>query len=369
MPHLLFTVTNDLSYDQRMQRIAHSLAGAGYAVTLVGRRRPHSIPLLEAPYRQVRLTCRFDKGKLFYLEYNLRLWWYLLSHPFDLVCAVDLDTLLPGFFVSRLRRKPLVYDAHEYFTEVPEVVRRPLIQRLWRILARMIIPRLRYAYTVGPALAEQLTKRYGITFSVIRNLPEAAPFAPAPSSPGRPVILYQGALNEGRGLEAAITALQHFPGAELWLAGEGDKSIALRDLARRLGVDKRVRFLGFLQPEQLKQLTPKATLGLNLLENRGQSYYYSLANKAFDYIQAGLPSLQMDFPEYRRLQDQYEVFHLLPNLELSTVVAAIDRLLSDNGYRQHLQANCLRAAPQLTWQQEEPKLLAFYQSILPLSLP
>ena len=363
MIRILCTVTNDLTYDQRMFRICSSLARAGYAVELVGRERSFSKPLSEAPFRQTRLRCFFNNGKLFYLEYNLRLFLYLLSHPFDIVCTVDLDTLLPGYLASRLGKKVLVYDAHEYFTEVPEVVGRPLVKKAWEALARSLIPRLRYAYTVGNALAEIFEKRYGPPFEVVRNLPrrQEATAHPAPGRP--PVLLYQGHLNAGRGLETALGALKQIPDAELWLAGEGDLSGKLRHLADELAVRDRVRFLGYLRPADLQKVTLQATIGLNLLENRGLNYYYSLANKAMDYVQAGLPSIQMDFPEYRRLREQYGIFHLLPVLSEEELAKAVNRLLTDRAYYAQLRGQCLAHRGELCWEKEEAKLLTFYRKI------
>lgn len=363
MARILCTVTNDLTYDQRMIRICASLARAGYAVELVGRERSFSEPLREKPFRQTRLRCFFNTGKLFYLEYNLRLFFYLLSHPFDIVCAVDLDTLLPGYLVSRLRSKVLVYDAHEYFSEVPEVVDRPFIKKAWETLARSLIPRLKYAYTVGESLATIFEKKYGAPFAVIRNLPHRREAVARPNPERPPILLYQGYLNEGRGLETALAALRQLPEAELWLAGEGDLSEKLRDLAEELGLKDRVRFLGYLRPEAMQEVTLQATIGLNLLKNRGRNYYYSLANKAMDYVQAGLPSIQMDFPEYRRLQEQYGIFHLLSELSEEAVVEAVRRLLSDRTYYEKVRRQCLAHRDQLSWEKEEEKLLAFYRKV------
>ena len=368
MPRILCTVTNDLTYDQRMIRICGSLARAGYEVLLVGRRRPASRPLRKEPFEQKRLSCFFDKGKLFYLEYNLRLFFFLLATPFDVVCSVDLDTILPGFLSSRIKGKPCVYDAHEYFTEVPEVVRRPAVKRIWEGVARFTIPRLAYAYTVGPGLARLLEERYGTPFAVIRNVP--LPIAGPPKSPeptaGAPIILYQGALNEGRGLEWAIEAMQEVEGAVLWLAGEGDLSANLRRRVQELGLESKVQFLGFIPPNELQALTSKAYIGLNLLENKGLSYYYSLANKAFDYIQAGVPSLNMAFPEYIQLQQEFGVFILLESLSAPAISRAIDGLLRDEEKYQRIRSNCLEAGKSLNWEKEEKRLLAFYQQI---SLP
>ncbi|MFZ2900280.1 MAG: glycosyltransferase [Saprospiraceae bacterium] len=357
---IICTVTNDLSYDQRMQRICTSLVKAGYEVELVGRLRRNSAPLREQPFRQTRLRCRWEKGKLFYLEYNLRLLFHLLFSRFDQLCAVDLDTIVPVWAAGRLKGGRLIFDAHEYFEEVPEVVRRPFIQKIWAGVARRFIPRMDRCYTVGPALAERFGALYGKPFGVVRNLPYRQEGIKPRGVPEKPVFLYQGALNEGRGLEALIGVMPAFPHAELWLAGEGDLSEALRQLVREQGLEEQVRFLGYVQPIDLPVLTRQATIGFNLLENKGLSYYYSLANKAFDYIQAGLPSVQMDFPEYRRLEEAYGVFQLVPDLAPETLIAAIGQLLEDKEFYAHMSQRCLSAAAELCWEQEEGRVAAFF---------
>lgn len=360
---IICTVTNDLTYDQRMIRICHSLSSAGYEVLLVGRKKRDSADLMKKSFQQKRFHCWFEKGKFFYLEFNTRLFLFLLFHSFDIINSVDLDTLLPGFLIARLRRKKLVYDAHEYFTEVPEVVRRPRIQKIWEGLAGRILPKLRYAYTVGPALAQIMGGKYGLPFEVIRNVPFRTSTLPMSEKPDPKIILYQGVLNEGRGLEYAIEAMQHLDHMELWLAGEGDLSQQLRAQARELRLEEKVKFLGYLRPEELVNITARAFVGLNLLENKGLSYYYSLANKCFDYIQAGLPSLQMDFPEYRKLQEEYGPFVLLEKLEVHAIARAVRQLEADKEGYDNLKENCLKAREELNWEEEEKKLLAFYDQL------
>ncbi|RYD93852.1 MAG: hypothetical protein EOP50_10450 [Sphingobacteriales bacterium] len=127
MKRLILTVTNDLTYDQRMQRICSTLGGAGYDVTLVGRRLPGSLPLRDRNFRQKRLRCLVNKGPLFYAEYNLRLFFYLLFQRFDGVCAADLDTSVPAFLAAYLNGAARIYDAHELFTEMKEVRTRPAV--------------------------------------------------------------------------------------------------------------------------------------------------------------------------------------------------------------------------------------------------
>ncbi len=368
MKRLALTVTTDLHYDQRMQRIAAALAEGGYEVWLIGRALPHSPALRQVPWRQVRLRCRFHKGKAFYLEFNLRLAHFLARRRWDAIAAADLDTLLPATAVAALQRIPLVFDAHEHFTEVPEVIDRPLVKALWECVGRWCIPRARLAYTVGPQLAQVLARHYGRPFEVVRNLPlrGAAPARHA-SMPGPPyVLLYQGALNEGRGLECAIDAMALLPSSfELWLAGEGDRSEALRRQAQASPARARIRFLGRVDPTVLRKLTPQAWIGLNLLENKGMSYYYSLANKAFDYLHAGLPAIHPDFPEYRGLVAEWQVGLLLERLDAQLLAQMLVALASEPARWLAMHRACLEAREVFDWQREATHLRRLYASLWP----
>ena len=370
-PRLLFAVTTDLCYDQRMQRICASLARAGYAVTLVGWQRPTSPPLPVQPYHQHRLRGWFQAGKLFYLEYNLRLLLYLLGQRAAVWACADLDAALPTWARAALGGQPFVYDAHEFFTEVPEVVARPRVQRVWRWVEDFIVPRARRCYTVGPALARLFEARHGRPFGVVRNVsqraeaPAKAPSGPAEAPGG--YILYQGALNAGRGLEVLLEAMPLVQG-RLVICGEGDLSAPLRAQAARLGLlaSGQVEFRGFVLPPALRAVTRRAAVGVMLLENIGLSYYYSLANKFFDYVQAGVPQVVIDFPEYRALNAEHEVATLLPDLAPGPLAAALNRLLpgGDAAYRQRLQAHCHAAAKVWTWEHEEQVLLKIFGEVV-----
>lgn len=358
---LIFTVTNDLTYDARMHRICSSLAAHGYRVMLVGRALPHSIPLSDKAFAQKRLRCFFRKGLAFYAEYNLRLFFFLLFVPCDAVCSIDLDTLPAGTLATLIRRKKRVFDAHEYFTEVPEVVDRPLVKRFWEWVARCCLPFYRHGYTVGPALAAIFEKKYGLPFGVVRNVPVW--HKPMGKMQGTG-LFYMGALNEGRGIETLLEAMQHLEGIHLTLAGEGDLSDELRELALKLGVADKVTFLGYVQQADMYALAARAWLGLNLLENRGLSYYYSLANKFFLSVQAGVPVLTMDFPEYRALNAQHEVAVLLRDLSPLAVANAVKNLLADKDLYTRLQHNCLAAGAEWNWEKEEKALLAIWERVL-----
>lgn len=361
---IIFTVTNDLNYDQRMHRICGTLAANGHVVTLIGRTLSHSLPLEIKPFEQKRLFCFFKKGFPFYAEYNLRLFLYLLVGSYDAVCSIDLDSLPAGCFATLIRRKKRVFDAHEYFTEVPEVVDRPFVKAFWSRIAQICLPFYRYAYTVGPALAKLFESKYGLRFEVIRNVPLESTGAINQSNPLAPyTVLYQGALNEGRGIEAMLLAMQKLDKVQFVLAGEGDLSVRLRQMADDLGLGNRVVFLGYVKPDALKKCSAEAWLGLNLLENRGLSYYYSLANKFFDGVQAGVPVLTMDFPEYKALNNTHEVAILLKELKPESIVQAVQSLQKHPERYRHLQQNCLVARRIWNWEQEQVTLLKLWHKV------
>lgn len=360
---IVFTVINDLSYDQRMIRICKSLVRNNYDVLLVGRKLPSSKPLQSQPFQQKRLHCIFQKGKFFYLEYNLRLLFFLLGKKFDAVCAIDLDTILPAYYMSKWKGKKLIYDAHEYFTEVPEVIERPMVKNIWEWVGRKTVTTCEYCYTVGFALGKVLEKKYNTHFAIIRNMPEFYDLEEEKIPHHKPIILYQGSLNVGRGLEEMIEAMMEINNAELWLAGEGDLSLVLRGKIKELGLEDKVKFLGYLLPDELREITQHATIGINLLENNSLNYYYSLANKAFDFVQAEVPAIHMNFPEYQKLMEEKEVGILINDLSKETIIHAVNVLLQDSSFYKKLKDNCAEARHDWTWEKEEKKLLKFYKKV------
>lgn len=159
MRRAIVCVTNDLVTDNRVHRTCTVLQELGYEVLLVGRKLPGSLPL-KRPYATKRMRLIFRKGPLFYAEYAKRLFLLLLFARCSLIVANDLDTLLPVFLVARMRRKHLVYDSHEYFTEVPELEGR-FARRVWLAIERWIFPKLRHVITVNDSIANAYRKRYG----------------------------------------------------------------------------------------------------------------------------------------------------------------------------------------------------------------
>lgn len=356
---LIFAVTSDLTYDQRMERICSTLSEAGFDVTIVGRGKPDSVALTQRAYVQKRLSCFWNKGKLFYIEYNTRLLFFLLFRRADVLCAIDLDTIVPCYVVGRLKGQRLVYDAHEYYTEVIEVVDRPRIQKFWRMIERYFVPKYDAAYTVSESIASIFTSMYKLPFEVIRNTPFLRELPEHPKK--ERYLVYIGVVNAGRGIEQLIQAMRHID-STLYICGKGDILDEMILMAKRLGVEGKIRFMGFLRPDELREVTRGAYLGYLLLEEVSKSYYYSLANKFFDYIHAGIPQVTIDFPEYSLINDRYEVASLV-SLDVGRIVSATNQLLTDDAYYQRLVNNTRFACMEYNWQKESKKLIEIYTNI------
>ncbi|MDX2046964.1 MAG: glycosyltransferase [Chitinophagaceae bacterium] len=360
MKTLYFTVTNDLNYDQRMIRICSSLTGAGYRVVLVGRETRASPALNNQVFQQKRILCRFKKGKLHYAEYNFRLFFYLLFKKMDAVCAIDLDTILPCLFISKLKAITRIYDAHELFCEMKEVVTRPGIYKVWKRVEKFAVPRFKWGYTVNSQIAHEFKKMYGVQYEVIRNLPVSRAIE-APEQKER-IILYQGAVNEGRSFETLIPAMKEV-NSQLIIYGDGNYFEQVKEQITKHNLQDKVILKGKLPPEQLWQETRKAMIGVTLFENNGLNNYYSLANRFFDYIQAAVPQLCVDYPAYREVNEQFNIACLISDLSPANIAHNLNNLLDDVVLYNELRENCLKARKVLNWQMEEEKLIEFYKKV------
>lgn len=363
---IVFAVTNDLTYDRRMFRICATLAESGAVVTLIGRRFRDSDDFTPGLFQGKRLKCFFNRGPLFYAEYNLRLFFFLLFTHFDIACACDLDTALPVRMAAGMKAKLTVYDAHEYFTEVPELIGRNFIKKIWDGIGLMTIPGFDLRYTVGEELATIMSKRYKAFFHVIRNIPSYVQHKDDTNRERTTdkILLYQGALNVGRGLEASVQAMTELPEWEFWMAGEGDITSNLRQLAKTLQIDDRVKFLGWVYSHDLPALMEKARIGINLREEGSLNDYYSLPNKFFDFIHAGLPSINMRYPEYVRICERFPCAILIDEVSPSVIAEAVRSLDQNEALYKVMVDVCHDAAMEFSWIHEGNKLITLYNDLL-----
>ncbi len=357
---IICTVTNDLNYDQRMIRICTSLATAGYDVTLVGFKKKKSKPLVQRPFKQVRLPIIVEKGKLMYFHYWLNLFIFLLFRKADILCAIDLDTILPVYYASKIRVRKRVYDAHEIFTDLKEVISRPAVHKMWQAIGKHTVPHFPVGYTIGDCYADEFKKRYGVSYGVVRNATILKPVE-IPEKKER-FILYQGWVNVGRCFEQLIPAMQYVD-EQLIVCGEGNFYAEAKSLAEQYGVTDKVVFKGYVPPAELTYYTIRAYIGITLFEDTSLSNRLSLANRFFDYMHYGVPQLCIKYPEYERINEQYEVADLIASPTPETIAAELNKMLNDESYYQRLQQNCLLGREKYCWQEEEKKLLDIYKQL------
>jgi len=363
---IIVSVTNDLVTDNRVHKVCTTLTKLGFNVMLVGRVLPISPPLNEREYQCKRMQLFFQCGPLFYAEYNFRLFVFLLFSKFDLLLANDLDTLAANFMAAKIKNKPLVYDSHEYFTEVPELINRPRIQGVWETLEGLMIPKLKYAYTVCNSIANIYREKYGVGFKVVRNVPvkNTVSLELKKENDAHNIVLYQGAVNIGRGLKQAILAMQFLENTKLIIAGDGDIKSELENLVVEKSLHEKVEFAGRLPIDELAELTASADLGLSIEEDLGLNYRFALPNKLFDYIQANVPILITDLPEMVAVVQKYKIGEITDSLKSETLAQKIEHSLTDAVKREIWKENLKVAAKELVWEKEEGVLINMFSQFL-----
>ena len=365
MKKVFLSVTNDLVTDNRLHKICTTLSEIGFEVTLVGRKLKNSLPL-ERSYRTFRMKLAFTKGPFFYAEYNIRLFLYLLFQKADILVANDLDTLLANYLASMLRKRKLVYDSHEYFTGVPEIVNRPFVKASWESIEKWIFPKLEVIYTVNESIARLYKEQYGKEIKVIRNVSNKLQLSAKKTREdlGLPrdknIIILQGAgINIDRGAEEAVQAMQYVDNALFLIIGGGDVIDTLKEMVAELNLNDKVKLLGKLPYMEMMQYTQNADLGLTLDKDTNINYRYSLPNKVFDYIQAGIPVLASNLVEVANVVKSYKVGEIVESHEPLVIAQKITEMLTEDkkvAWKENLKA----AADELCWEKESLKLKEIY---------
>lgn len=356
---IILSVTNNLETDQRVHKVASSLHENGFEVLVVGTKSRKCNPY-KRNYGTQRMPCLFKKGFLFYAEYNIRLFFLLLFSDCDILTANDTDTLVPNFIVAKIRRKKLVVDLHELFPEVPEVVSRPFVKKVWESIEAAILPRVSHGYTVCESIASYYKERYGTDLKVVRNIPMKRHFCKKSEKlkfDGKKIILYQGAVNVGRGIEWIMEAMPMVENAVFVVIGRGDLFDELSKKAEEKIYQDKVFFLGHVPYSELFEYTCSADLGTCLLEANGLSYYFSLPNRIFDYMQAHVPIIATDFPEIRKVVSTYKTGRVTNSKDPKVLAKIITEMLNekvDDNIFENALAN-------FSWEKEAETLIKIYK--------
>ena len=357
---IIVAVTNDLVTDNRVDKVCRFLNNSGFEVFLVGRRLKSSLPIADRPYKTKRMFLLSKKGPIFYAEYNVRLFLLILFRRSQHILANDLDTLLASFLAARMKRNKLYYDTHELFTEVPELMNRPRVKRIWELIERWIFPKLNQVYTVNDSIAAYYSKKYNKHVNVVRNVAPRwhAESVPSRVSLGLPenkeLLIVQGAgINIDRGIEELVEAMPLVSDSCcLIIVGSGDVIDSLKSMVVRLELSERVLFFGKRPYNEMMAFTHHASWGLSLDKDSNMNYQFSLPNKIFDYIHALTPIICTDLVEIRNIVAKHEVGAFIANHIPVELAYRINELVNNKQQHATFVANCKKASKVLCWENE-----------------
>lgn len=357
---IIVSVTNDIYTDQRVRKVCEFLIGQNYDVTLVGRKLKHSKDLPQTAYKTVRFPLWFTKGALFYANYNLRLFFFLLFHKADVLLSNDLDTLYANHWARKFKRNcRLIYDSHEYYTGVPELVSRPKIQRFWRAIEKRTLPKADAMYTVNESIADLYRKEYNREIHVVRNISdfkgitEVKTKAELNLPEDKKIIIIQGAgINIERGAEEMIEAIQLIKNAVLIFVGDGDVVPILKEIVAKEKLENQVIFFGKRPYNELMNFTMLSDIGISMDKDTNINYRFSLPNKIFDYIHAGIPLLVSDLKEVKNIVESYHVGLVCPSHDPKEIALYLSKILDDPELQKQFKANAKKASAEINWQNE-----------------
>jgi len=363
------SVTNDIVTDQRVNKAARTILSSGVSVALVGRVRKGSLPIGTNPFKIKRFRMVFNRGALFYASFNFRLFFYLLFRKIDLLLANDLDTLPANYLVSRIKRIPLVYDSHEYFTGVPELQDRKIVKGIWKWIEKRIFPNLKYIYTISQSIADLYKEEYNRDVKVVRNLSFGWKPVNKPSrselgiAEGKRILILQGSgINIERGAEEAVEAMLYVENAILLIIGEGDVMDQLKKSADQMDLSGKILFINKMPYAKLLEYTSLGDVGLTLDKDTNLNYRYSLPNKLFDYIQARVPVLASKLVEVEKIIRNYKIGELIDSHEPKHIAEKLNFMLDSEDKRREWKKNLEQAAEELCWENEEGKLIEIFEN-------
>lgn len=339
-------VRNPFTHDSRVEKEARTLVAAGYRVTVMAD-AAHGLPARERRdgVEVRRVTRRLGRVPVLrFLVHESRLARALRAIGPDILHAHDSNALIPVAWAARSLGVPFVYDAHDLWLGRPRRERSRLYfavsQMLYGLVERLLIPLAAATLTVSEPIARHLRRRYRLlNVHLVPNYPE-------PGRAGQPkqlrslvgggsigtrgsIVLYLGGLMAGRGLEQLVDAIGMVPSAELVLLGEG---LLASDLLRRAaasGAADRVHLLAPVPSEEVTAYAATADIGVSPILPSSLNYRYSLPNKLFQYMAAGIPVVASDLPQVREIVNGARCGLVVDTTRPAAIAAAIDRLADD----------------------------------------
>ena len=369
MPKIVVSVSNDLVTDQRVKKVCQTLFDEGYDILLIGRRLKGSLNI-DRPYDVHRFRLLFNKKFLFYFEFNIRLFFKLLITKKDILLSNDLDTLLPNYLISRICGKKLVYDSHELFTEVPELIKRPLIQKVWITIEKHIFPNLKNVITVNEAIANIYHQKYNVPVNVVKNISYAIKNRiidenlKASLTQGKKMLIIQGSgINVDRGAEEAVEMMQYLDDMILFIIGSGDVIEKLKEMISHLDLSRKVKILGKMPFDDLIKYTTIADLGLSLDKGTNLNYELSLPNKIFDFVQCQIPVMASNRVLVADLIEKNQIGMIFKDHDPKKMAELVKDIFQNTHRYNQWKENLKKVSEIYNWESESMKLKEIYKNL------
>jgi len=351
----------NMYFDTRTRNLFHSLTSRGHEVFFFGFDwETPDFPALTKTHVCIRKLKKNRFSVLFYVQFARQLSVQLMRHRSDFYVASDFYSLPFCAMAARWWGSKLIYDSRELYTELPAFHDKTFFKWIVRCIEKWCVQKAHSVTTTGSLDARYLFQLYGIQNTVLlRNLPcrqgvsGAVDYATRfPCSVSGKLLVYQGILVPGRGIETAFRVLQQLPSAGLVLLGDGDFNVYYRKMSDSLGIRDRVCFAGKIPQETLLRHTAGTDIGLSLIDNVCDNNFLALPNKLFEYIMAGLPVVVTDLPQMKAVVEQYRVGAVVPVGDADAVVDVLQRWDSHPSEFNALRENCRKASRILNWETE-----------------
>lgn len=374
---ICMVVDNDVVHDARVRKEAASLAARDWRVVVVGiavngpepplREIVDGYTILRVVPRLLRqnLTTKFGR--------NLRMVMLLVQVAACLrrvnakVYHAHDFTGLALVALAGIWRRPVVYDSHEIYFERPLPLLTRYLAPILRPIERLLAKRATRMIVTSESCFQYFVREFGVQEPVIvRNAVDLRKIEPGEANSATDstfLVAHSGLLMHGRHLDELVKAFQYLPDdVSLLLAGDGPARAHLEKLADELGVRDRLRLTGKLLPQQMISALRQATIAAVLITSDYTSYRFSLPNKFFEAVAAGLPIIASPIPEVKRLIESYNIGVLCDPTDPRSVAQAIQQALEPDTLAR-LRANVLHVREDLNWEVEERKLVTLYEEI------
>ncbi len=359
-------VSNDLVTDNRVAKTCAVLKELDYNVVLMGRKKKNSPEMPPRNYQTKRMHLWFEKGPLFYLNLNFRIFLFLIFKKTSLIFSNDLDTLPACYLAYLFKPKArIIYDTHELFTEVSELKEHPFKRSIWLRLEKWIFPKLKTVITVNESIASIYNQKYKVPIHVVRNIPlpyeiqnEGANYKSLGINENDFILIIQGSgLNKDRGIEESILSIKHCENCVLLIVGDGDIIPAAKILVEEHQLSKFVKFISRRPYPELMKITQMADLGLLMDKAVNQNHELALPNKLFDYMHAGTPILSNRLKEIEKFIIKYDIGIIIEDVTPERIANSIMAFKENKKLQHELKENCNSTAKNENWLIERLKLI------------